>query len=100
MPVALGHHVLGALRFSFEDRRLFDDDERRFVLALAAEAASALQRARLVALERSVRDRSEKERRALEKVAAIAQVLRGERDNEAILHLAVEAAIELTGPDG
>jgi sigma-B regulation protein RsbU (phosphoserine phosphatase) len=38
---------LGALRFSFREARLFDDDERRFVLALAAQTAQALDRAQL-----------------------------------------------------
>jgi serine phosphatase RsbU (regulator of sigma subunit)/anti-sigma regulatory factor (Ser/Thr protein kinase) len=38
---------LGALRFSFNDPRLFDDDERRFVLTLAAQAAQALDRAQV-----------------------------------------------------
>jgi serine phosphatase RsbU (regulator of sigma subunit) len=40
--------VLGAVRFSFNDRRLFDEDEQRFVLALAAEAGEAIQRAQLL----------------------------------------------------
>ena len=48
VPLGAGDEVVGALRFSFTDRRLFDDDEQRFVLALAAEAAEALQRARLL----------------------------------------------------
>ena len=38
---------LGALRFSFNDPRLFDDDERRFALTLAAQTAQALDRAQV-----------------------------------------------------
>ena len=38
---------LGALRFSFNDPRLFDEDERRFVLTLAAQGAQALDRAQM-----------------------------------------------------
>jgi serine phosphatase RsbU (regulator of sigma subunit)/anti-sigma regulatory factor (Ser/Thr protein kinase) len=38
---------LGALRFSFNDPRLFDEDERRFVFTLAAQAAQALDRAQV-----------------------------------------------------
>jgi serine phosphatase RsbU (regulator of sigma subunit) len=44
--IVLGRH-LGALRFSFTEAHLFDDDERRFVLALAAQSAQALDRAQL-----------------------------------------------------
>ena len=44
--------MLGALRFSFDDRRLFDQDERGFVLALAAQTAQTLQRTELYQAER------------------------------------------------
>jgi serine phosphatase RsbU (regulator of sigma subunit) len=50
IPVASADEVLGALRFSFTERRLFDEDEQRFVLALAAETSQALQRAQVSAL--------------------------------------------------
>lgn len=53
VPLRVGDRMLGALRFSFSEQRLFDDDERRFVLALAAQAAQALDRAQLY------RDRTE-----------------------------------------
>jgi serine phosphatase RsbU (regulator of sigma subunit) len=47
VPLELQGRRLGALRFSFRQARLFDDDERRFVLALAAQTAQALDRAQL-----------------------------------------------------
>ena len=47
VPLRIQDRLLGALRFSFADQRLFDEDERRFVLALASQAAQALDRARL-----------------------------------------------------
>jgi serine phosphatase RsbU (regulator of sigma subunit)/anti-sigma regulatory factor (Ser/Thr protein kinase) len=47
LPLVAGGHGLGVLRFSFEVARLFDEEERRFALALAAQAAQALDRARL-----------------------------------------------------
>jgi len=47
VPLALGDHRLGALRFSFAEARLFDEEERRFVEALAAQTAQALDRAQL-----------------------------------------------------
>ncbi|MEA2902503.1 MAG: hypothetical protein QOH36_2390 [Actinomycetota bacterium] len=47
VPLAIGDHRLGALRFSFAEARLFDQEERRFVEALAAQTAQALDRAQL-----------------------------------------------------
>ena len=47
VPLVVGDRRLGALRFSFPQPHLFDEDERRFVLALAAQTAQALNRAQL-----------------------------------------------------
>ena len=47
VPLVLQDRRLGALRFSFTTPRLFDEDERRFVLALAAQTSQALDRAQL-----------------------------------------------------
>jgi serine phosphatase RsbU (regulator of sigma subunit) len=52
VPLVVGDSTLGALRFSFDIRRLFDDDERSFVLALAAQTAQHLLRTRTYAAER------------------------------------------------
>jgi serine phosphatase RsbU (regulator of sigma subunit)/anti-sigma regulatory factor (Ser/Thr protein kinase) len=47
VPLIIGDHQVGALRFSFPQPRLFDEDERRFVLTLAAQTSQALSRAQL-----------------------------------------------------
>ena len=47
VPLRLAERLLGAIRFSFSEPRLFDHDERRFVLALADLAAQAMDRAEL-----------------------------------------------------
>ncbi|HUG83960.1 MAG TPA: SpoIIE family protein phosphatase [Euzebya sp.] len=47
VPMMLGDRRLGALRFSFREARLFDDEERAFVTAMAAQTAQALHRAEL-----------------------------------------------------
>jgi serine phosphatase RsbU (regulator of sigma subunit)/anti-sigma regulatory factor (Ser/Thr protein kinase) len=52
VPLIVGERSLGALRFSFNTRKLFDDDERAFVLALAAQTAQTLQRTELYEAER------------------------------------------------
>ncbi len=44
VPLYVGERLLGSLRFSFSTRKLFDQDERDFVLALAALTAQTLQR--------------------------------------------------------
>jgi GAF domain-containing protein/anti-sigma regulatory factor (Ser/Thr protein kinase) len=59
VPAALAGRVLGALRFSFTSPRLFDEDERRFILALAAQAAQALDRGALYGAEQKARAAAE-----------------------------------------
>ncbi|MCA1824964.1 MAG: SpoIIE family protein phosphatase [Frankia sp.] len=59
VPVVVGTQRIGALRFSFSRPHLFDEDERDFVVALAAQTAQALDRARAVAAERDAADRLE-----------------------------------------
>jgi serine phosphatase RsbU (regulator of sigma subunit) len=52
VPLVVGDRTIGALRFSFPTRKLFDEDERAFVLALAAQTAVTLQRTELYEAER------------------------------------------------
>lgn len=52
VPLTVTGRILGALRFSFNRRRLFDEDERAFVLALAAQTAQTLVRTESYAAER------------------------------------------------
>lgn len=57
LPLVVADRMLGALRFSFAHARLFDEDERRFAYALAAQTAQSLERARLFSVERQARER-------------------------------------------
>jgi serine phosphatase RsbU (regulator of sigma subunit)/anti-sigma regulatory factor (Ser/Thr protein kinase) len=52
VPLVVADRTIGALRFSFASRKLFDDDERAFVLALSALTAQTLQRTELYQAER------------------------------------------------
>ncbi len=52
VPLVVGDRMLGALRFSFTTPKLFDDDERAFVLALAAQTAQTLRRTEVYEAER------------------------------------------------
>lgn len=47
VPLEVGGQRLGALRLSFAEGRLFDDEERAFLAAMAAQTAQALERTRL-----------------------------------------------------
>lgn len=57
VPLHAGDRVLGALRFSFDVARLFDPDERRFVLTLAGQTAQALERAEALTEARTANDK-------------------------------------------
>lgn len=48
VPLILQGRPLGALRFSFDQPRLFDSDERTFVRTLAGQTATALGRAQAI----------------------------------------------------
>jgi serine phosphatase RsbU (regulator of sigma subunit)/anti-sigma regulatory factor (Ser/Thr protein kinase) len=59
VPLVFGDSVLGAMSFAFNDGREFDDDDRRFLLALASQASQALERSRLHDAERDAASRQE-----------------------------------------
>jgi len=57
LPVVFKDRVLGVLNFTFAQSNAFDDGEQRFLLALADQAAQAIERSRLFAAERHARHR-------------------------------------------
>jgi serine phosphatase RsbU (regulator of sigma subunit)/anti-sigma regulatory factor (Ser/Thr protein kinase)/uncharacterized protein YigA (DUF484 family) len=59
VPLVFDDRVLGAVSFAFTDERSFDDDDRRFLLALASQASQALERSRLHDRERDAARRQE-----------------------------------------
>lgn len=59
VPLDVEDRRFGVLRFSFAESRLFGEDERGFVQALAAQAAQALDRARLYTEEHAARQAAE-----------------------------------------
>ena len=52
LPLIAGDRAVGALRFSFDTVKLFDEGERTFVLALAAQTAQTLRRTEMYEAER------------------------------------------------
>ena len=86
VPLLIGGRPVGALRFSFATARLFDDEERIFVQALAAQCAQALQRTRLE--QKAAEDRF---RRAVDTMLDPVMMCRPERDDAGrIVDLRVE----------
>ena len=52
VPLIAGRRSIGALRFSFNTPKLFDDAERNFVMALATQTAQTLLRTEIYEAER------------------------------------------------
>lgn len=52
VPLMVGERSIGAMRFSFDTAKLFDQSERHFVEALATQTAQTLQRTELYEAER------------------------------------------------
>ena len=59
LPLSVEGRVVGALAFSFTANRAFDERDRTFALALAAQCALALERARLHEADRAARAAAE-----------------------------------------
>jgi len=59
LPLFDDGSAFGAVAFGFRRSRRLDDDDRRFLLAIAGQAAQALRRVRMVEAERAARRRQE-----------------------------------------
>jgi serine phosphatase RsbU (regulator of sigma subunit) len=97
LPLMADGQTLGALRFSFDQPRLFDDDERRFALALAAQATQALERSSLYAAERAARDEAELAVARLGRLQAVTAALAVANDVEEVADVVVDQAMALLG---
>ena len=96
VPLVAGRR-LGVLRFSFETPRLFDDSERRYVLALADQAALALQRCELFLAEQRARRDAELLALRLDGLMSVVGRLTTASTEEEIARLAVTSATEQLG---
>lgn len=106
VPLLVGERCLGALRFSFNEPRLFDDDERRFVLALAAETAEALDRAQLqqsltelLASERAAREALDREHRVVDSLDRVGRALTSRLELGEVVQEVIDATTELTSAE-
>jgi GAF domain-containing protein/anti-sigma regulatory factor (Ser/Thr protein kinase) len=85
---------LGALQFSFDIPRLFDEDERRFVLALAAQTARALERSELNRTEREARAAAEGLATRLTALAGVTAKLAAAHDQATVAAAVVTEAAD------
>jgi GAF domain-containing protein/anti-sigma regulatory factor (Ser/Thr protein kinase) len=97
VPLIAADRVMGALRFSFDSPRLFDDDERSFVTALAAQTAQALERGALYDAQRAARNAAEELADRLARLQQVTAELTGARDVEEIADIVVGHASSALG---
>jgi signal transduction histidine kinase len=71
LPLVYRGQVLGSLNLGFREWRTFDDEERTFMLALAAQCALSVTRARMHEANETARKRAEDAVRAREDVLAV-----------------------------
>lgn len=92
VPLSLGERVLGVLRLSFASPRLFDEEERAFVLAFVAQTVQAVDRAELYTSQRRARDAAETAAGRLTRLNHVTAALAGANSVEQIGEIvAVEA---------
>jgi GAF domain-containing protein len=96
VPLVAGR-PMGVLRFIFASPRLLDDGERRYVLALADQAALALQRAELFLAEQHARHNAELLALRLDGLMSVVGQLTTATTEEEIARLAVTSATDQLG---
>ena len=70
VPLTLGDETLGVMTYAFAEPRTISPGDRGFLLALGAQCAQAIDRARLLAAEREARTAAETARAAAEHAAS------------------------------
>jgi PAS domain S-box-containing protein len=66
VPLIAEERILGVFALGFEEDHVFNDDETRFLTAVADQCAQALARSLLYDRERLERDRAERDRRRIQ----------------------------------
>ena len=99
VPLQVTGRVLGALRFSFDTAQLFDNDERGFIEALAAQTAQALERTELYEAERDARSRAEDVAQRLARLQQVTAELSGATTETEIADIVVRHAAEAVGAE-
>lgn len=101
IPLKIEDRVIGAFGLSFRQSRVFEPEDRTFMLTLAGQSALALERARLFAAEREARQRAEAAQQRLAFLAEASQVLASSLDYQTTLaHVARLALPDLADWSG
>jgi PAS domain S-box-containing protein len=93
VPMVVDGRGLGAIAFSWEEERSFDEGERHFLLALGRQAAQALERARLYDAERRARAAAEAAGERMRFLAEASRVLSSSFDDEQTLSAMASMAV-------
>ena len=109
VPLRLDGRTLGAVFFSFNDARCFDDEERAFITLIAQHCAQGLERARLYEAERRARRDAEAAHERAAFLAEASALLAGSLHHETTLRNVAALAvpriadlcwIDMAGADG
>jgi len=92
VPLSLAGRALGVLRLSFASPHLFDEEERAFVTAFAAQIGQALERAELYGAERRARSDAETAVGRLKRLNQVATALAAASDVQQISAVVADAA--------
>lgn len=93
VPVIVDGAVVGAVAFSFCDAKLWEIDEREFFVTLVAQFVAALERARLLRLERDAHQELERSSNAIRLMADVGTLLSSSLDYEAVLSKLTEVLV-------
>lgn len=93
LPLCVQDRVIGVLVISFDEAHRFEPEERAFAEALAAQAAQALDRARLLVAERVARAEAVAAQRRLAYLDALSALLADRLDEAELLDGVVRSAV-------
>jgi signal transduction histidine kinase/CheY-like chemotaxis protein len=93
VPLLVEDAVVGAMSFTFASARSFPPLEREFFLAVGRQTSQAIERAQLIAAERTARAQAEAAERRLAFLADASARLAGSLDVEATLRTIADLAV-------
>jgi PAS domain S-box-containing protein len=93
VPLLVEERTIGAMGLSFATPQEFTDEDHAYLIALARQAAQALERARLYAAERQAREQAEAAEGRLAFLAEASAVLAGSLDIEQTLRQVAELVV-------
>lgn len=96
-PLEIEGRVIGAINYTFAERRNFVPEDRTFLAAIARQCAQALERARLFEAERLARADAEEVARRSAALSAASEALVGSLEMDPTLDLIVDLATRELG---